>query len=86
MNISHDDLKKLENQRQRDKAQRELDINLLIDSIEKMLALFDDGGPEDISWALEGLSDKSFDLIAANMAELASLVELMENKYSLVGE
>jgi len=84
--MSDEDLKRLKSEGQRDRAERELDIKLLISSIEKMLALFDDGGPEDISWALEGLSDNSFDLVAENMAEFASLVELMENKYSLVGE
>ena len=86
MRISDEAYEGLKNKRQRDRAERELDLKLLTDSMERTLSLFDDGGPEDISWALESLSDKSFDLIAENMAESASLVELIENKYSLTGE
>jgi len=82
MQISKQDFDKIQRQNKRDIAEREIDIKRLMGILASLLDLFSDKkSPEDMTWALENISEASLDIIVGRCAEASSLVELMELKY-----
>ena len=82
MQISKQDFDKNEKKHKREIAEREIDLKRMMGITASLIELFSDtDSPEDLTWALENLSEKSLDLIISRCAEASSLVELLETKY-----
>ena len=82
MNIAKQEFDKIEKKHKRDLAEREIDIKRMMGVLASLLDLFSDTkSPEDLTWALENISESSTDAIIARCAEASSLVELLEQKY-----
>ena len=84
MQISKQDYDKIQIQSKRKIAEREIDIKRLMGILASLLDLFcDKKSPEDLTWALENISEASLDIIIGRCAEASSLVELLTVKYLL---
>ncbi len=82
MHISKQDFDKNEKQHKREIAGREIDLKRLMGVLASLLDLFSDTkSPEDLTWALENISEASMDKITSRCAEGASLLELYDQKY-----
>ena len=86
MHVSKEDFDRLQKESKRENAARELDIKGLLDVICGFVRLFDSEDTSDISWALEGVSDRSMSSIAENMALGRTAVDTMYSKYLFTGE
>ena len=83
MQISKQDFDKNEKQHKRDLAEREIDLKRMMGILASLLDLFEDSkSPEDLTWALENLSEKSMDTVISRCAEGSTLLELLDRKYS----
>ena len=83
MQISKQDFDKNEKQHKREIAEREIDLKRMMGILSSLLDLFSDKeSPEDLTWALENISEKSLNTIISRCAEGASLIELLDIKYS----
>jgi len=83
MQISKQDFDKNEKQHKRALAEREIDLKRMMGILASLLDLFSDTkSPEDLTWALENISEKSLDTIISRCAEGSSLLELLDAKYS----
>jgi len=82
MQISKQDFDKNEKQHKRDLAEREIDLKRMMGILASLLDLFEDSkSPEDLTWALENLSEKSMDTVISRCAEGSTLLELLCAKY-----
>lgn len=82
MQISKQDFDKNEKQHKRALAEREIDLKRMMGILASLLDLFSDTkSPEDLTWALETVSEESTDEIIARCAEGSSILELMDLKY-----
>ena len=83
MQISKQDFDRNEKQHKREIAEREIDLKRMMGILASLLDLFEDSkSPEDLTWALQNISDKSTDTIIARCAEGSTLLELLDAKYS----
>ena len=82
MNIAKQEFDKIQKKHKRDLAEREIDIKRMMGVLASLLDLFSDTkSPEDLTWALESVSEASTDTIIARCAEASSILELLETKY-----
>ena len=82
MNIDKQEFDKIQKKNKRDLAEREIDIKRMMGVLASLLDLFSDTkSPEDLTWALESVSEACTDTIIARCAEGSSILELFELKY-----